>query len=85
MRTIEGYLNRNSARTLFRKNLFSKVRNLDKVDVVEFAKVELGCMLCEILDDMLIQKIQSDKVLEGILKDIQSGLASENKPDAGVS
>lgn len=32
-------------------------------------------MLCEILDDYLEQKIQSDKVLEGILKDIQGDIA----------
>ena len=34
-----------------------------------------GIMLCEILDDMLEQRIQSDKVIEGILKDIQGGVA----------
>ena len=35
-------------------------------------------MLCEIQDDYLEHRIESDKVQEGILKDIQGDIASIN-------
>jgi len=45
-------------------------------DSWNFPKDKQAIMLCEILDDILQQKLQTDKVLEGILKDIQGNLAS---------
>lgn len=67
MLTIEEWFNRINARHESREKSLSNRSKCDEVGLV--------VMFCEILDDMLIQKIQSDKVLEGILKDIQGNIA----------
>lgn len=66
MKTIQEFIEGIKARKELRSNLLEYLRNPSRV--AEF-------MFYDILDDMLEHRIQSDKVIEGILKDIQGSVA----------
>ena len=75
MLTMQNLIDKITSRYQSRENLKSYIREYSGSERKDIANIESACMFCEILDDLLLQKLQNDKVVEGILKDIQGNTA----------
>jgi hypothetical protein len=68
------YKSRIKARISARNELLLEKGRLNELTYTDFCAAIL--MIAESLDDYIEHRIQTDKVLEGILNDIQGGIAS---------